>query len=348
MNGKFMRILLIKRGAMGDILMATPLIRQLKQNIPNLKLDFLTSKDCVSVVQNNPYLDNIMALDGATFSLKKIFTLIKYVWKLRNRYDYVFVLDKHYYFSFIGRLISKNTVGYWRDNLSVLFLKYHVRYNDVKRYHGLYYLDLLQKSGLSGVNYSDYYLDFPISNSSIQSSNQIYETFNLTKNDFVVVVNSGGNQSFESSGIRMLPKNKIMLLLSELQKITKVVLLGSKIDEINYNNYLSSLSDNSRIINLAGKCSLEQSVVIMSKAKKIYTTDCGAMHLALSQKLFTQLVCFFGPTCPDHVLPPNMQIKYYWQDQNIFNQDYPLYGELPRQYGFFDKLDINQVVRESR
>ena len=44
------------------------------------------------------------------------------------------------------------------------------------------------------------------------------------------------------------------------------------------------------------------------------------------------MTCFFGPTCPSHVLPPNIQSSVIWNDQEIFDKNYPLKGKLPKNY----------------
>src|SRR5579863_1896665 len=331
------KILLIKRAALGDILMATPLIRQLKQKAPNIQLDFLVSDEFAGVLKNNQYIDNIITRPASDFSLKKILNLLKFAISIRGKYDYVFILDKHYYFNFIGRIISKNTVGFVREAVSRLFLRYQVRYDDVMRYHGLYYLDLLKASKLANPDYSDYKLDFNLRPSNMATAQNILREYGLTRDEFSIVINSGGNNRFESSGIRSLPENKVVSLIKRLSvgKQAKVVLLGGRNDEINYNNYLQLVN----VKNLAGKLSLEQSAALMYYAQKIYTTDCGAMHIAVSQGLFDKLFCFFGPTCPNHILPPKMGIEYYWDDLKAFDKRYPLYGKMPKCSSYFTKLD---------
>lgn len=339
------RVLLIKRAALGDILMATPLIRQLKLRVPGIQLDFLVGEQFAGALKHNQYIDSLITLPAETFSLRKIFTLLKFAIGIRGKYDYVFILDKHYYFNFIGRIISKNTVGYVREKISCLFLRYGVKYHDVMRYHGWYYLDLLKASKLALPDYTDYKLDFMVSVMSISYVEELLRKYALSKNEFVIIINSGGNNQFESGGIRMLPENKIIQLINNVA--TKVVLLGGAVDKINYNNYLN-LSQNTHVYNLAGQLSLEQSAALMTYAHKIYTTDCGAMHIAISQGLFAKMCCFFGPTWPQHVLPPNMAIEYCHPGIELFNKDYPLRGKLPRARGFFVKLDMDKFRRETK
>ncbi|ENN95565.1 glycosyl transferase family protein, partial [Methanocaldococcus villosus KIN24-T80] len=54
-----MKILLFKIGAIGDALMTTPLIRQLRKNFPNAQIDYLIGKHAHAVLEGNIYLNNL-------------------------------------------------------------------------------------------------------------------------------------------------------------------------------------------------------------------------------------------------------------------------------------------------
>lgn len=336
-----MKILLIKRGALGDILMATPLIRQIKQSFPDCQLDFLIANSFKVILENNPYIDNLIGLEGKLFTLKYLPILLKRLIKFRNTYDYIFVLDKHYYFSFLAFIIGgRKRIGFVRDFVANIFLTNKVRYKDLDRYQTLYYLDLLLVSKLATPNYDDINLDFFIlPENRIEVDKWLLEN-NLT--EFIVVTNSGGNNEYETSGIRMLPSDKIAELLKILIKKNKVLLVGSSIDFINYNYYTEMIKD-TNLLNLAGKFSLQQTAYLLKKAEKIFTTDCGIMHLAISQQLNKKLICFFGPTNPAHVLPQG-EIVFYWQDQDIFDKNYQLFGKISNNKKCFRKLDVKSFL----
>ena len=50
--------------------------------------------------------------------------------------------------------------GYARDMISNLVLHKSVAYNDINRYQGMYYLDLLSASQLTGANYKGFEIGF--------------------------------------------------------------------------------------------------------------------------------------------------------------------------------------------
>jgi ADP-heptose:LPS heptosyltransferase len=53
------KIILQRKGAIGDVLMTTPIIRKLKEIYPDHKLIFNTIKECSRVLENNPFIDEL-------------------------------------------------------------------------------------------------------------------------------------------------------------------------------------------------------------------------------------------------------------------------------------------------
>ncbi|MFM2204426.1 MAG: hypothetical protein RLZZ605_1390, partial [Bacteroidota bacterium] len=52
-----MKILIIRFSSIGDIVLTTPIIRCIKQQLPNVELHFITKSAFRSVIANNPYID---------------------------------------------------------------------------------------------------------------------------------------------------------------------------------------------------------------------------------------------------------------------------------------------------
>ena len=58
------RILIVKLWALGDILMATPLLRALKDKWPDCEITWLADKDYVDILHNNPLLHETISFDS--------------------------------------------------------------------------------------------------------------------------------------------------------------------------------------------------------------------------------------------------------------------------------------------
>lgn len=339
-----MKILLIKRGAMGDILMTTPLIRQLKNTIKNVEIDYLTAISMNSCIKSNIYIDNVLLLPDNAFSVKGLLKYIKFLLSVRKKYDYVFILGKSTVINIVTSIfIGSKLIGFARGIISKVFLYKFVDYNNVNYYQVLYYLDLLNALDSSLVNYNDNKMDLLFNSTDVEFVNNLLQEKYIV--NYVVVTNSGGNNEFEHSGIRMLPEEKIIQLLIKLtNQYDKIILLGSKLDINNYNNYIKQLPliVQDKLINFAGLLNINQSIYFLSRAKHFYTTDCGAMHLGLISGIEHNMTCFFGPTNPKHILPMDTLAKVIWQDEDLYDINYQLYGRLNHKK-YFKKLNIYEI-----
>lgn len=339
-----MKILLIKRGALGDVLMTTPLIRQLRNNFPAAQLDYAIGDSCQIALKNNPYLNNIIILRDKAFSLAGIGLLLKFIWSIRGKYDHIFVLGKNWNVNLLFKFAGGNLIGFAREKVSRWILDSYVIYNDTNRYQVLYYLDLLEKSGLAKVDFNDLQMNLTTLEEDKNAVATYLNEFLIER--FVVVTNSGGNNNFETSGIRMLPETKVLQLLELLLSKYTVILLGGKIDEINYQRYQQQLNNPKNLYLAAGIFSLAQSIELLKLAEHFYVTDCGSMHLGLTARINNKMTCFFGPTNPRHILPENFAGIEVWQDQDIFDPVYQISGKIhnpPVKY--FKHLSFNRLIR---
>lgn len=82
------KILVCQLKQIGDVLLATPSIRLLKQRYPEAAIDVLTEKKCAPVLENNPFVGNVHAIDKN--ALKNPFTALRwYAGVGRSGYDLI-------------------------------------------------------------------------------------------------------------------------------------------------------------------------------------------------------------------------------------------------------------------
>ena len=70
------KILFLRYYRIGDMIISTPVFRELKQNYPNIEITVLASKTNQSIVVNNPYIDNIY-INQKNNLISDFLTLIK-------------------------------------------------------------------------------------------------------------------------------------------------------------------------------------------------------------------------------------------------------------------------------
>lgn len=98
-----MKILVIQQKMIGDVLTCSVIFEILRKEFPNAQLDYLINNNTYPVVQNNPYIDNFILLDGE--KEKGIQALRKLGKKLKLE-DYDVVIDSY-------SKISSTILGYY-------------------------------------------------------------------------------------------------------------------------------------------------------------------------------------------------------------------------------------------
>lgn len=68
-----MKILIIKFRFIGDVLLTTPLVANLKTHYPNASIHFALNQGTQAVIQNNPQIDKIHIYDRARLSKNLIY-----------------------------------------------------------------------------------------------------------------------------------------------------------------------------------------------------------------------------------------------------------------------------------
>lgn len=126
MQKLFRKILVCQLHQIGDVLLATPAIRMLKKGFPEAEIDVFTEKKCLPVLENNPHIHTIHALDKKSGHLE----WLKLLWHIRST-PYDLIVDfqqlprirQILYFSKVPMRISYSPPWYnrmlythWRDN----------------------------------------------------------------------------------------------------------------------------------------------------------------------------------------------------------------------------------------
>lgn len=78
------RILVIKLRAIGDVLLSTIVLKDLRHHFPAAQIDFLTEPPSREVLEGNPSVNDLLIFDRANDNA------VAFLWRLRNRrYDLV-------------------------------------------------------------------------------------------------------------------------------------------------------------------------------------------------------------------------------------------------------------------
>lgn len=109
------KILFFKFGALGDVLLTTPLVRAMREQFPYATIDYCLGQWAAPALQNNPHLSSVVTFTDSTNTLKRLVPLLTTLWRLRRAdYDVVFVLDRAWQAGLLGTFIGGYTIGFDR------------------------------------------------------------------------------------------------------------------------------------------------------------------------------------------------------------------------------------------
>lgn len=319
------KILIFKLGLLGDVLMTTPFVRSLRRSFPASDIQYWVGKSYRVALSGNPHLSKVVAFDDDMF-YQRDFAAVLELWRQlrRERFDIAFLLGKHWIFNVLAASLGiPCRIGFAREKISRLFLTHAVRFHEL-RHEVLYYLDLLKFVGAP--DYSDLAMEVRIPNEDLAYGDSLITRFETE--DFVAVINSGGNNAGENQFVRRLPDDFFRDLVKRLCQRQQVVLLGNATDRTYYNRFAFPPA----IANWAGQLSFPQSLAVMKRASRIYATDCGALHMAAAVN--NRITAFFGPAHPQRKAPFGPEVEVIWPGADSYNSQYDLYNTQPLQDTF--------------
>lgn len=277
------KILIIRFSSIGDIVLTTPVIRHLKQQIPNAEVHYCTRENYQQLITSNPYIDKVFVLKNSLWELGK---------ELRaEKYDYV--IDLHHN---LRTLRLKMLIGNKPKMASFNKLNYEkFIYVNLKK-------DIMPK-----VHIVDRYLDtIAAVNLAITPDNEGLDYFIPRKDELnlaeILPPSHQNNYIAYAIGAqhntKKLPPNKIIELCDKINQ--PIVLLGDKNDAIIAEDiaaYFEQLPHTAtKIFNACGKFNLNQSAYLLQQSKLVFAHDTGLMHIAAALK--KTVYSIWGNTTP--------------------------------------------------
>lgn len=272
------KILIIRFSSIGDIVLTTPVIRCIKNQIEgDVELHYITKKVYLPLLAENPYLDKIYSIEKST---NEVIEELK-----AEQYDYIIDLHKNMRARRVKRKLK--ALSFTFDKLNIRkWLLVNFKWNKMPELH---IVDrYLAAAKAFDIKYDgeglDYFLPKNIS-SQIELPNKV-------KNGYTALV-LGANHA-----TKQIPENK---LKSILEKSTEnFVLIGGK-DDAALGERLELIAPD-RVWNTAGAMNLHQSAYLIKQANSVITPDTGMMHIAAAfQK---RILSLWGNTVPEFGMYP--------------------------------------------
>jgi len=339
-----MKILIIMLSGAGDVLMATPLIKELRKKHPKAQIEALVMQNVLTkeLLQHNKDINKIIYFN---FSKEGPMKSIKFCLSLRKKYDLSITTypQARYHYSIVTFLINaKKRIGFnyetQKPKLNKLFFNHtideefplHVVYHNLKI--------------LSCLNINMPKSPKQILNIDKQSKDYAKKYFkeNKLKKTAILHAGSGLTKNFI---LKRWPIQNFAQLAKQLNKKKYQVLLIQGPEEKDINQEIinqSKLQKDKDIFII--ETDILKAAAIIEKANLVISNDNVIGHIAAA--LNTKIISLFGPTSPENTAPFSQnKIIICKRPNHITPYRHGSKGIRQEQAKFMEKITVEDVMK---
>ena len=274
------RILIIRLSSIGDIVLTTPVVRCVKQQMTDAEVHFLVKKEFATVIESNPYIDKIHLFNG---NLKETIRELK-----SENFDFVVDLHKNIRSKRIKHALKKPSASFPKLNYEKwLLVNFKLnRLPDihiVERYFEAVRPLKVKDDGLG--------LDYFIAPKDEINATHLPDGF---FENYAVLVVGGAHQT------KQIPLDKAVEIC---RRIDRPVVICGGTDDYEKGEQIAQRCEK-QIFNACGTFNIGQSSSLIRQAQQVITSDTGMMHIAAAfQK---NIISLWGNTIPQFGMTPYM------------------------------------------
>jgi ADP-heptose:LPS heptosyltransferase len=287
------RILIIKLAAMGDVLRTTSLLPGLKKKFTTSSITWLTDKESIPLLKDNPLIDRLFACDAESPLIlqSEAFGLLLNFEKEPRALALARGIHAEEKRGFapspFGTLSIFNPESLYALQLG---LSDELKFNlNKKTYPEIIY-------EMSGIPYEGEEYVLPLSTRAARFASEFSKNHNLDRFDRVVGINTGCGSVFQTKQWTREGFAELIGALTSSGNIACLLLGGPREAEFN-RQILKAVR--SKAIDARCDNPLEDFIGIVSTCDLLVTSDSLAMHIAIGLK--KKVVAFFGPTSPAEI-----------------------------------------------
>jgi ADP-heptose:LPS heptosyltransferase len=290
------KILVIRFSSIGDIVLASPVFRCLKKQLPDTEIHFVTKMNFKLVTSGNPYIDKFFYYEE---DLPAVIDELK-----KENYDYVVDLHNNFRSNKIKRALKKKSFTIDKLNIQK-FLLTKLNIDIMPDVH----ITLRSLNTVAPLNIVDdgLGLDYFIPDEDIVIQNDIPTSHSA---GFIAIV-IGANYF-----TKKLPLHKLKELCAKIDH--PVILLGGKEDR--ETGELIAAVDPVKIYNACGKFNLNESADLIRQSKMVVSHDTGLQYIACAFK--KPVLAIWGGTSP------KLDVEPYYGKLFLQQQPFPVYENI--------------------
>ncbi|OIN57593.1 glycosyltransferase family 9 protein [Arsenicibacter rosenii] len=267
------KFLIIRFSSIGDIVLTTPVIRCLKQQVAGAEVHFCTKKANKVLIDDNPYIDKRFYLEG---SLNELVRQLR-----QEKYDYIIDLHNNLRTSLIKLRLGVKSYSFDKLNWQK-WLLVRWKINVMPTVHIVdRYMATVKPFGVTNDRKGlDYFIPY---------KDQI-------EPDWLPDTHRRGYIAYAIGGQHATKKLPVPRMIELCRKINyPIVLLGGK-EDAEAGEQIEKALGNRLIYNACGKYNLNQSADLLQRARVVFSHDTGLMHIAAALK--KKVYSIWGNTTP--------------------------------------------------
>ena len=274
---KLKRIVIIRLSSLGDILLATPFIRSIKNQFPGIELDFIVREEYLDLLKLNPYLNKVFSFSRIENDNHKILKEIE-----NSKYDLVIDLQNNLRSKQIVSRIKTQSVSFSKNSWNkFLLVNFKINY--------------LKYAPQIPVRYAQTLPGFQLDGKGLDLFTDKGPSAELKQKESLIGFCPGARHF-----TKRWPKEYFIELGKKLNQFGHtIVLFGGKTDK-ELCAYIRKEIPNS--INLCNDNNILQTAADMKLCKVVVCNDSGLMHTASS--VGTKIITIFGSTVKEFGFAP--------------------------------------------
>lgn len=288
------KILIVKLGAIGDVIMALPMITYMKKENSLTEIFWVCGKTVFPILKATNQVDHIIVVDeqkllkGNFFS--KIFEIFK-IWakigfKSFNKIITAYIDRRYLLLTVLSFAKQRNSFSYTKGRKSLIY----------GRYMASEYLRLIDGK-------DDFILPSPI---FPEIKCALSKEFLLSLPESFIVLAVGGSRNLSDDTLRSWPLEHYLALAYELKKKgNNVVFTGIGINNNGFQDF----------INFIDKLDLLQLLALYKRCALVITHDGGSFHLA--KLAGCPVLGVFGPTMPHSRFCEDGKTQIIWGGEKL-------------------------------
>ncbi len=317
------KILIIRLSAIGDILLATPLIRALRQKHPQAKLDFVVKADFAEVLRHHPEIDHLYELNpaGGWAGLRSLGKRLQH-----EHYDVVLDIHKNFRSRYLAYAANPRQVLRHRKHVLRRWFFVKTKINFMREIPPIYrrYLNAAAPLGVRATLTpgSGRWLELFWSDKEEQEAEGALAANNWQPHVPLIGLAPGAGyftkrwppEYFGELAAQFLCSGNQVAILGGPQDAGLAKIMAKRVEAV---QKLSADSDpmRARFIDLTGALSLLASAAVIKRCQLLVANDSGLMHVA--EAIGTPLIAIFGSTTRELGFFPQLAASRVVENRNL-------------------------------